>query len=94
MTAIRSGPHTCINSTSTSSISRIIDFLSRPPVVALNMVLEYFFHETYGWPQIYDTDPDFTSTYQILGANVVAANFHLQDGLLCRLGHICVPSIE
>jgi hypothetical protein len=30
----------------------------------------------------------------MLGANVVVDNFHLQDGLLCRLGHICVPSSE
>jgi hypothetical protein len=30
----------------------------------------------------------------MLGANVVVNNFHLQDGLLCRLGHICVPSSE
>jgi hypothetical protein len=28
----------------------------------------------------------------MLGANVVVDNFHLHDGLLCRLGHICVPS--
>jgi hypothetical protein len=28
----------------------------------------------------------------MLGANLVVANFHLQDGLLCRLGHLCVPS--
>jgi hypothetical protein len=28
----------------------------------------------------------------MLGANAVVNNFHLQDGLLCRLGHICVPS--
>jgi hypothetical protein len=30
----------------------------------------------------------------MLGANSVVANFHLQDGLLCRLGHLCVPSSE
>jgi hypothetical protein len=30
----------------------------------------------------------------MLGANAVVDNFHLQDGLLCRLGHICVPSSE
>ena len=30
----------------------------------------------------------------MLGANVVVDNFHLQDGLLCRLGHIYVPSSE
>jgi hypothetical protein len=30
----------------------------------------------------------------MLGANIVVDNFYLQDGLLCRLGHICVPSSE
>jgi hypothetical protein len=30
----------------------------------------------------------------MLGANAVVDNFHLQDGLLCRLGHIYVPSSE
>jgi hypothetical protein len=37
---------------------------------------------------------DFTTTYQMLGTNTVVTNFHLQDGLLCRLGHICIPSSE
>jgi hypothetical protein len=30
----------------------------------------------------------------MLGENTVVDNFYLQDGLLCRLGHICVPSSE
>jgi hypothetical protein len=30
----------------------------------------------------------------MLGAKEVVDNFHIQDGLLCRLGHICVPSSE
>jgi hypothetical protein len=30
----------------------------------------------------------------MLGANSVVANFHLQDGLLFHLGHLCVPSSE
>jgi hypothetical protein len=30
----------------------------------------------------------------MLGANLVVANFHLQYGLLCHLGHLCVPSRE
>jgi hypothetical protein len=44
--------------------------------------------------QLYETNPDFATTYQMLGANAVFNNFHLQNGLLCRLGHICVPSSE
>ena len=58
------------------------------------MVLDSYSHETYGCPQLYETDPDFTTTYQMLGAKILVDNFHLQDGLLCRLGHICVPSSE
>ena len=68
--------------------------LNRPPVVALTIVLDSCGHETSGWPQLYETDPDFATTYQMLGAKAVVDNFHLQDGLLCRLGHICVPSSE
>ncbi|MDT9071485.1 hypothetical protein, partial [Escherichia coli] len=44
--------------------------------------------------QIYETDSDFATTYQMLGAKAIVDNLHLQDGLLCRLGHICVPSSE
>jgi hypothetical protein len=74
--------------------NRVVDFLSRPPFSSLTMVLDSCGHETSEWPQLYETDPDFTTTYQMLGVNVVLDNFHLQDGLLCRLGHICVPSSE
>jgi hypothetical protein len=58
------------------------------------MVLDSCSHETSGWPHLYETDPDFSTTYQMLGANSVVTNFHLQDGLLCHLGHLCVPSRE
>jgi hypothetical protein len=76
------------------STNRVVDCLSRPPVAALTTVLDSCGHETSGWPQLYETDPDFATTYQMLGANAVVDNFHLQDGLLCHLGHICVPSSE
>jgi hypothetical protein len=69
-------------------------FLSRPPVMALTTVLDSCSHETYGSPRIYETDIDFANTYQILGENAVVDNFHLQDRLLCHLGHIYVPSSE
>jgi hypothetical protein len=62
--------------------------------MALTTVLDSCSHETSGWPHLYETDPDFSTTYQMLGANSVVANFHLQDGLLCCLGHLCVPSSE
>jgi hypothetical protein len=76
------------------STNRVVDFLNRPPVATLTMVLDSCSHETSGWPQLYETGPDFATTYQMLVANTVVDNFHLQDGLLCRLGHICVPSSE
>jgi hypothetical protein len=62
--------------------------------MALTTVLDSCGHETYGWPQLYERDPDFATTYQMLGANIVIDNFYLHDGLLCHLGHICVPSSE
>ena len=76
------------------STNRVADYLSRPPVATLTMVLDSCVHEMSGWPQLYETNPDFATTYQMLGENVVVDNFHLQDGFLCRLGHICVPSSE
>jgi hypothetical protein len=56
--------------------------------MALTMVIDSCGHETYGWPHLYEIDPDFSTTYQMLGANSVVANFHLQDGFLCRLGYL------
>ena len=38
--------------------------------------------------------PNFATTYQLVSAGTPVANFHLQDGLLCHLGHLCVPSSE
>jgi hypothetical protein len=46
------------------------------------------------WPQLYEKDPDFTTTYHMLGTNTTVTDFHLQDKLLCHLGHLCVPSSE
>jgi hypothetical protein len=62
--------------------------------MALTMVLYSCSHETSVWPQLYEIDPDFATTYQMLGENIVVDHFYLQDGLLCHLGHICVPSRE
>jgi hypothetical protein len=78
----------------TGSTNCVVDFLSHPPVATLTMVLNSCGHETSGWPQLYERDPDFSATYQMLGANTVVTDFHLQDGLLCHLGHLCVPSSE
>ena len=62
--------------------------------MALTILLESCGRETFGWPQLYETDLDFPTNYQILVANAVVNTFHLQEGLLCRLGHIYIPSRE
>jgi hypothetical protein len=82
------------NKYKTGSTNQVVDFLSRPSIVTLTTVLDSCIHETFGWPHLYETDPDFSTTYQMLGENLVVTNFHLQDGLLCHLGHLSVPSSE
>jgi hypothetical protein len=76
------------------STNRVAYCVSRPPVVELTTVLDSSDHETCRWPQLYETDRDFATTYQMLGAKAVVDNLHLQDELLCRLGHIYIPSSE
>jgi hypothetical protein len=61
----------------TGSPNRITDCLSRTLVATLTTVLDSCGHETSGWPQLYETDPIFSTTYQMLGANAVVDNFHL-----------------
>ena len=58
------------------------------------MVLNSCGHETSEWSQLYSSDSDFTTTYQLLEVGTPVADFYLQDGLLCHLGHLCVPSSE
>jgi hypothetical protein len=57
-------------------------------------MLHSYGHEASEWPQLYQQDPDFTTTYQLLGTCTNVTNFHIQDGLLCHLGHLCVPTSE
>jgi hypothetical protein len=74
------------------STNHVVDCLSRPPVAALTTVLNSYGHETSGWSHLYDSDPNFSATYQAVYADTPVADFHLQDGLLCHLAHLCVPS--
>jgi hypothetical protein len=76
------------------STNRVVYSLIRPPVATLTMVLDSCSHEISRWPHLYETDTNFSTTCQMLGTNSVVANFHLQDGLLCHLGHLYVPSSE
>ena len=74
--------------------NRVVDFLSQPLVTTLTTVLNSYGHETFGWSQLYASDPYFSTTYQAVSVGTPVTNFHLQDGLLCHLGHLCVPSSE
>lgn len=58
------------------------------------MVLDSYGHETLGWSQLYATNPNFATTYQLLGASILVFDFHLHDGFLCHFGHLYVPSSE
>jgi hypothetical protein len=53
----------------TGSTYRIVDCLNRSLVATLTTVLDSCDHQTYGWPQLYQKDPGFATTYQILGVN-------------------------
>jgi hypothetical protein len=72
----------------------VIDFLSRHPVDAVTTMLHSGGHEASARPQIYQQDLDFTTTYQLLGTGTNVIDFHIQDKLLCHLGHLCVPTSE
>jgi hypothetical protein len=76
----------------TWSINHVADYLSQPPIAALTTVLHSCGHEAFEWPPLYQRDPDFTTTYYLLGIGMNVTDFHIQDGLLCHLGHLYVPA--
>jgi hypothetical protein len=63
-------------------------------VTVLTTALHSCGHEASEWPQLDQQDLDFTTTYQLLGIGVTFTDFHIQDGLLCHLGHLSVPANE
>jgi hypothetical protein len=78
----------------TGSTNHVVDCLNRPPIAALTTVLHSCGHEASEWPQLYKSDPHFSTTYHMLGRGTTVADFHLQDELLYHLGHLFVPSSE
>ena len=63
--------------------------------MAITTVLNSCGHETSDWLLLYKSDPDqFSHTYQTLLEGNQVQKFHLQDVLLCHMGHLCVPSSE
>jgi hypothetical protein len=63
-------------------------------MAALTTVLHYCGHQASKWPQIYQQDKYFATTYKILGIGTTVTDFHIQDGLLCHLFHLCFPTSE
>jgi hypothetical protein len=60
----------------------------------LTIVLHSCGHEASEWPQLYQQYHDIATTYHLLGTCVIVTNFHIQDGLLCHLGHLYIPASE
>jgi hypothetical protein len=58
----------------------------------LTTVLHSCGNEAFEWPQLYQQDIDFTTTYKLLGTGANFTDFYIEDGLLCHLGHFCVPA--
>jgi hypothetical protein len=63
-------------------------------MATLTTMLHSYGHEASEWPQIYQQDPDFATTYQLLGTGETVTYFHIQDKLLFHLGHLFVPTRE
>jgi hypothetical protein len=74
------------------STNHVIDCLNRPPVTTLTTALHSCGHEASEWPQLYQQDPDFATTYQLFGAGSNVTDFHIQYELLCHLVHLYVPA--
>ena len=76
------------------STNNVADCLSRSPIMAITTVLNSCGHKTSDWLILYKSDLEFSHTYWMLLEGNQVPNFHLQDALLCHMGHLCVPSSE
>ena len=76
------------------SNNRVVDFLSRPSVVVLTIVLNSCGHKTFEWLKLYKNDTDFSTTCHMLLDGNKVPYFHLQYALLFDLVHLRVPSSE
>jgi hypothetical protein len=63
-------------------------------MAALTTVLHSYGHEASEWPQLYQQGSYFATTYQLLSTCANVTNFHIQDGFLCHMGHLCDPTSE
>jgi hypothetical protein len=78
----------------TRSTNHVIEFLSQPLMATLTTMLHSYGNEASMWPQLYQQDPNFATTYHLLGKGMNVINFHIENRLLCHLGHLFVPTSE
>ena len=76
------------------STNNVADCLNRPRIMVITTMLNSCGHETSDQPLLYKSDPEFSHTYQTLLEGNQVPKFHLQDVLLCHMGHLYVPSSE
>jgi hypothetical protein len=57
--------------------NHVVDCLSHPHVAALTTMLHSCGHETSEWPQLYQQDLDFATTYHLLGTGATVTDFHI-----------------
>jgi len=75
----------------------VVDFFSRPQVHTLIQVLDSSFFGFPKWKTLYATDNDYVDIVSRLIDPLMAkedslGDFYLKDGLLYRLGLLCMPS--
>jgi hypothetical protein len=76
------------------SMNCVTDFLIQPPLASFTTMLHSYGHEASKWPQLYQQDPKFSTTYQLFDTGENVTDFHFQDGFLCHLGHLFFPTRE
>ena len=60
----------------------------------MSMVLESCGLQIENWAHLYGQDNEFSNVYTQLVEGKHVNDYHLQDGMLCQFGQICVPEEE
>jgi len=79
------------------SINTVADFFSRPLVYSLMQVLDSSCFSFPEWKTLYAVDNDYANIVAqfvdpLMAKEDSLGDFHLKDGLLYRLGLLCMPS--
>lgn len=72
-------------------------FLSQLPFYSILQVLDSSYFGFPEWKSLYSIDSDYAATISQLSDPLMAkedslGDFHLKDGLLYKLGLLCIPS--